>query len=516
MLFNSFIFIFAFLPIILLLFFYTAKYSQHLALGILFLASVIFYGWNNYHYVFLLLLSIFVNFAVGRNIITTVSQSQKKWLLYFGVSFNLILLGYYKYANFFIENVNAITHKHFVSLDIALPIGISFFTFTQIAFLVDSYRGLVQKYHFLNYALFVTYYPHLIAGPIIHHKEVMPQFDQKKTFQFNYRNLTIGLVIFFIGLFKKTMIADHLAVYVSPIYDMHNTSISCLDAWISSLAYTLELYFDFSGYSDMAIGLSMLIGVKLPVNFYSPYQSKNIIEFWRRWNMSLSRFLRDYLYISFGGNRRGKPRRYINLMLTMFLGGLWHGANWTFAIWGTLHGLYLCINHGWIALKKSLCFKETNSIFINTVACVLTFIFVIVAWVFFRAPNFSMAQAILHAMFLKQLVLPWYWPIPATVKTVLLKLHIGFTAKTAWGMTDSVASFQSVTLIAIALCVVWFMPNTYQIMHRYKPALLPTMEKVKSWLNWRPNFIGTSVAVTVATLDIIYIHASSVFLYFRF
>ena len=516
MLFNSFVFIFAFLPITLILFFYTAKYSQQLALGIMFLASVIFYGWNNYHYVFLLLFSIFINFSVAKYIITVVSQCQKKYFLYFGVSFNLMLLGYYKYSNFFIENVNAIAHRHFVHLDIALPIGISFFTFTQIAFLVDSYRGLVQRYHFLNYALFVTYYPHLTAGPIIHHKEVMPQFAQKKTFQLNYRNLTIGLVVFFIGLFKKTMIADHLAIYVSPIYDMHSTSVSCLDAWISSLSYTLELYFDFSGYSDMAIGLSMLIGVKLPVNFYSPYKAKNMIEFWRRWNMSLSRFLRDYLYISFGGNRKGKMRRYINLMLTMFLGGLWHGANWTFAAWGTLHGLYLCFNHGWIGLKKSLGLKESNSIVINTVACFFTFIFAIVAWVFFRAPNFSMAQAILHAMFLKQLVLPWYWPIPTTIKTLLLKLHVGFTSETAWGMTDPVASLQSVTWIAIALCVVWFMPNTYQIMRQYKPALLPAIENVKSWIRWRPNFIGTSVAITVATLDIIYIHASSVFLYFRF
>lgn len=430
--------------------------------------------------------------------------------------FNLSLLAYFKYANFFIENINVVSHEHLTSLNIILPIGISFFTFTQIAFLVDSYRGFVQKYHLLNYALFVTYYPHLIAGPIIHHKEVMPQFDKQRTFSFNYRNFTIGIIMFTIGLFKKTILADHLGAYVGPIYDMHGTSISALDAWISSLSYTLELYFDFSGYSDMAIGLSMLIGVKLPINFYSPYKSSNIIEFWRRWNMTLSRFLREYLYIPLGGNRKGSARRYVNLMITMFLGGLWHGASWTFVMWGCLHGFYLCCNHWWVSLKKILGMGGKNNIILNIVACFLTFILVIIAWVFFRAPSFSMAHEILHAMFFKQLILPGYWHIPLTIKAFLSKLDIGFTSQTTWSVNDPIASFHSIIFICVSLVIVWFMPNSYQIMHRYKPALLPAFENIKSWLNWKPNFIGGLVAVIAFAVDIIFVHASSIFLYFRF
>ena len=516
MLFNSFIFIFLFLPITIGLFFYSAKYSSRAALSILFVASMIFYGWNNYHYVFLLLFSILINFIVGKYIVSTISKNHKKYFLYLGVTFNLFLLGYFKYTNFFIQNMNTLVNTHFPDPKIILPIGISFFTFTQIAFLVDCYRGFVQKYHFLNYALFVTYFPHLIAGPIIHHKEVMPQFEKKRTFQMNYRNLMIGIVIFSMGLFKKTMIADHLAVYVSPVYDILNSSITCLDAWLSSLAYTLELYFDFSGYSDMAIGLSMLIGVKLPINFYSPYKSKNIIEFWRRWNMTLSRFLRDYLYIPLGGNRKGKVRRYINLMLTMFLGGLWHGASWTFVVWGTLHGVYLCINHGWIVLKEKLGLKKRASPLLEIFSCFFTFIFVIIAWIFFRAPNFSVAHEILSSMFFKPLSLPGYWPIPSVIKELLVKIHVGFIPQTTWTPNDPVASFHCLMLIFISLLIVWLMPNSYQIMRKYRPALLPTKEKITSWVSWRPNLAGTTIAVAVLTLDIIYIHGSSIFLYFRF
>ncbi|OGT25452.1 MAG: hypothetical protein A3I77_03945 [Gammaproteobacteria bacterium RIFCSPLOWO2_02_FULL_42_14] len=514
MLFNSFIFIFGFLPATLVLFFFTAKYSKQAALTVLFVTSIIFYGWNNYHYVFLLFFSIVINFLIGKYIITT-TLPQKKYLLFSGVIFNLLLLAYFKYFNFFIENLNIISHNHFESFNIVLPIGISFFTFTQIAFLVDSYRGLVQKYHLLNYALFVTYYPHLIAGPIIHHKEVMPQFTKSSTFSFSYRNFSIGIILFSIGLFKKTILADNLGAYVSPIYDIYSAHISLLDAWISSLAYTLELYFDFSGYSDMAIGLSLLIGIKLPVNFYSPYKSLNIIEFWRRWNMTLSRFLRDYLYIPLGGNRKGPSRRYLNLMITMFLGGLWHGASWTFVVWGCLHGIYLCCNHWWATLKKIFNLRESNTIVFRVVACLFTFVLVMVAWVFFRAPNFSTAHAILHAMFFNPLILPNYWPIPFAAKIFLLKLHVSFSTQTTWMASDTVASLHAITLILISLIIVWFMPNSYQIMHKYRPALI-SWENIKSRLTWKPNLVGTCTVILVFILDIIYVHASSIFLYFRF
>ncbi|EKD71008.1 MAG: hypothetical protein ACD_46C00300G0003 [uncultured bacterium] len=516
MLFNSVVFIFFFLPITLLLFFLIAKQSQKAGLAILFLASVIFYGWNDYHYVFLLLFSILINFIISKQIISSASNLKKKYLLCLGLIFNLSLLAYFKYTNFFIETINLMHGEHLSNVNILLPIGISFFTFTQIAFLVDSYRGLVHQYHLLNYALFVTYYPHLIAGPIIHHKEVMPQFDKKRTFLFNHRNFSIGLVIFVIGLFKKIILADHLAISVSPVYDSYQSDISALDAWIASLSYTLELYFDFSGYSDMAVGLSYLIGIKLPVNFYSPYKANNIIEFWRRWNMTLSRFLRDYLYIPLGGNRKGFIRRYINLIITMLLGGLWHGANWTFVAWGCLHGIYLCFNHGWVAFKKMLGIKTSNSIFLRMMACFFTCLSVMIAWVFFRSSNFSTAYQILHAMFFKQLILPGYWHVPNMIKIVLLKLHIRFTTPTDWTILDPVANFYSIVWIFISLVIVWIMPNTYQMMHKYNAALNPFKEKIHSWLCWRPSLAWNFLTITAFVLDILFIQTSSVFLYFSF
>ncbi len=514
MLFNSFIFIFAFLPATLFLFFYAARYSHKIALSILFIASLIFYGWNDYNALPLLLGSISINFLIGYWMgISLVDK--KKYCLWIGVIFNLSLLAYFKYTNFFIDNINAAMHVSVSEYNIILPIGISFFTFTQIAYLVDNYRGLIKQYNFLNYALFVSYFPHLIAGPIIHHAEVMPQFEKKQIFSFRYRNLVLGILCFSIGLFKKTILADQLANFVGPVYDMHSANISCLDAWISSLAYTLELYFDFSAYSDMAIGLSLLIGVKLPVNFYSPYKANNIIEFWRRWNMTLSRFLRDYLYIPLGGNRQGIVRRYINLIITMFLGGLWHGANWTFIAWGCLHGTYLCCNHGWNALKEKFSLKD-RYVFLRPAGYFLTFLAVIIAWVFFRAENFSIAKKILYAMFFKPIVLPGYWHIPSSIKAILLKLHIGFSENATWNINDPVASFYSISIILISLIIVWFMPNTYQIMQRYRPALLTWVHTVRSKLYWKPNVAGTFFSVIAFCTGVLFIHTSSIFLYFRF
>lgn len=490
MLFNSYIFLFAFLPAVLLFFFYAAKYSHKGALVILFIASLIFYGWVDYRYVLPLMFSITVNFFIAKNILS--SLAKKKFLIV-GLVFNLSLLGYYKYMDFFIENINYISGNHLSLLHIALPLGISFFTFTQIAFLVDCYRGLVHECKPLNYALFVTYFPHLIAGPIIHHKEVMPQFDKKRTFQLNYRNLTLGLSIFAVGLFKKTVLADYLGSLVAPIFDVSLPHISTVDAWIAAVAYTFELYFDFSGYSDMAIGLSLLIGIKLPVNFFSPYKSTNIIEFWRRWNMTLSRFLRDYLYISLGGNRYGSFRRYINLMLTMLLGGLWHGANWTFVLWGFLHGFYLCINHSWIALKHAIGIKNQSGWFSNLCSTGITFIAVVVAWVVFRAPNFTTASDILSAMFYK-ITLPGQLP--------------------TW-----VATPKAFILLSVSAAIIWFMPNTYQFFKQFKPAFLPyTYHYLRSpkALLWKPRLVWNYAITAFLVLGILHIHASNIFLYFQF
>jgi alginate O-acetyltransferase complex protein AlgI len=267
--------------------------------------------------------------------------------LHAAVTGNLLLLGYYKYANFFLTEVAFIVGTSLPILEIVFPLGISFFTFTQISFLVDVYRGKVHEYSFWNYLLFVTWFPYLIAGPIIHHSQVMAQFRDQETYRIHSRNLSFGFAMFTVGLSKKLLLADPIGTYADPVFKAAASGqmLDLLVAWTGALAYSIQIYFDFSGYSDMALGVSMLFGIKLPINFNSPYKAANIIEFWRQWHMSLSQFLKDYLYIPLGGNRLGEGRRFVNLMITMLIGGLWHGANWTFLVWGGLHGLYLCANH---------------------------------------------------------------------------------------------------------------------------------------------------------------------------
>ncbi|NLY03504.1 MAG: MBOAT family protein, partial [Campylobacter sp.] len=346
MLFNSYEFIFAFLPITFIIYFFLM--SRRLILGAklsLALASIFFYGYWNYIYVPLIVVSMLVNYGVGISLVDSekIRDISKKSILVFGIVFNLGLLGYFKYVDFFLENFNGIFGTNIPLPHIVLPIGISFFTFTQIAFLVDAYKKEAKEYSLINYMLFVTYFPHLLAGPILHHKEMMPQFANKFNFVKNYRNIALGLFIFSIGLFKKVVIADTFAVWANAGFDTSST-LNLIEAWATSLSYTFQLYFDFSGYTDMAIGSSLLFNIRLPINFNSPYKALSIQDFWRRWHMTLSRFLRNYLYIPLGGNRRGKYRTYINLLVTFLLGGLWHGAGWTFIAWGALHGIALVIH----------------------------------------------------------------------------------------------------------------------------------------------------------------------------
>ncbi len=313
----------------------------------------------------------------------------KKSILIFGIVSNLALLGYFKYADFFIENFNFISGSNVNLLHMVLPLAISFFTFQQIAYLVDSYRGETKEYDFLNYALFVTFFPQLIAGPIVHHKEMMPQFASKWNMVKNYRNIALGLFIFSIGLFKKVVIADTFAVWATAGFDTA-TTLNFFEAWATSLSYTFQLYFDFSGYTDMAIGIALLFNIKLPINFNSPYKALSIQDFWRRWHITLSRFLRDYIYIPLGGNKKGNFRTYTNLMATFILGGFWHGAGWTFLFWGFLHGLSLAIHRLW----QTLGFKMWTWL-----AWLITFNFVNIAWVFFRAKEWDDALRILSSMF---------------------------------------------------------------------------------------------------------------------
>ncbi|NOU01383.1 MAG: MBOAT family protein [Gallionella sp.] len=454
MLFNSYQFIFLFLPITSIVFFIVARNSKKFAALWLGAASLFFYGMWNPQFVWLLLASIGFNYAMGYAIghVRAAKQSgkQSKRLLIIGIAFNLLLLGYFKYTNFCIGTVSQIAGAHWGLQDIVLPLGISFFTFTQIAFLVDVHRGIAREYNFTHYLLFVSYFPHLIAGPVLHHKQMMPQFGHSFTYKFNIDNINVGLMIFTIGLFKKVMLADQFALYANPVFNSLSSgrTPSMTEAWVGSLAYTLQLYFDFSGYSDMAVGISKMLNVNLPLNFASPYKAKNIIEFWRRWHMTLSAFLRDYLYIPLGGNRYGVVRRYANLMITMLLGGLWHGANWTFVFWGGLHGVYLVINHGWQAAHKKLGLPTIPGG--AAAGCVITFITVVFAWVMFRSNNLDAALLMLKSML---------WFNAAEVSQIQFSAVFPYINIA----NNEFISPAAVIWILIGLVIVWLMPNSQQI-----------------------------------------------------
>ncbi|MFA8439727.1 MBOAT family O-acyltransferase [Pueribacillus sp. YX66] len=488
MLFPSFEFLFLFLPITFFVYAFLSKYKWFTGAKVtLILASIVFYAYWDYRYLLLIFFSIGFNYIVGKKL----KDNPNKKLLTFGVAMNLGLLTYFKYVDFFLENVNWLTGASIPLLNVALPLAISFFTFQQIGFLVDAYKGRVADFRFTNYVLFVVFFPQLIAGPIVQHKDVIPQFKRKETFQINYKNLTIGLFVFAAGLFKKVVIADSVALWATPGFD-EATSLTFYEAWGSALAYTFQLYFDFSGYSEMALGLGLMFNIKLPINFNSPYKANSIIDFWRSWHMTLSNFLKDYLYIPLGGNRSGKLRKYRNLFLTMLLGGIWHGAGWTFVIWGTLHGLYNVINHSFRDIKKRLQLKtgamETaatqipeiksfisiQAVFTNAVARILTFIAVIIGWVFFRAETISDALKVLKGM-------------------------IGLNGA-PFGTLDYLpqGSLELTVLLGLFLWVN-FAPNTIEFSQRLKP-------------NWNWALLISLLLITA----ILFINRKAEFLYFQF
>lgn len=389
MLFNSYTFIFGFLPITFFIYFYlNSKKLTTASVAFLVFASLFFYSWWNILYLPLILASMLFNFVMGNYLSKPIKAVNKKAFLWFGIGSNVGLLAYFKYTDFLLDNFNGFFGASIPLPHIVLPLGISFFTFTQIAYLVDCYKNKVKEYDFIRYALFVTYFPHLLAGPILHHSEMMPQFANIRNKTKNYRNIAMGLFLFSIGLFKKVVIADTFAIWANAGFDTAMT-LSFFEAWATSLSYTFQLYFDFSGYTDMAIGASLMFNIKLPINFNSPYKALDIQDFWRRWHMTLSRFLRDYIYIPLGGNRQGEFRTYINLFTTFLLGGLWHGAGWTFIFWGTLHGLALMIHRAW----KSFGFTMNKYL-----AWFITFNFVNLTWIFFRAKEWGDAIKVMSGM----------------------------------------------------------------------------------------------------------------------
>jgi alginate O-acetyltransferase complex protein AlgI len=512
-LFNSYPFLFGFLPVVLIGFIWIGRRSQTLAALWLAAASIFFYGWWNIQYVPLLAGSILFNYGMGQAIHLTRSRA----VLTFAIAVNLALLAYCKYANFFIDNFNDLLGLHITFARVLLPIGVSFFTFTQIAYLMDTWSGTVREYRLVHYFLFVTYFPHLVAGPVLHHRQMMPQFCEPATYRLRWENIALGATIFAIGLAKKVVIADGIAAYATPMFDAaaNGDPVFLFEAWIGALAYTLQLYFDFSGYSDMAIGLSRMFNIKLPLNFDSPYKAVNMIEFWRRWHMTLSQFLRDYLYIPLGGNRKGGARRYANLMITMLLGGLWHGAGWTFVVWGGLHGFYLMVNHGWRALLQRMALPlDGGSRAARLASGALTFAAVVVAWVFFRAADIGSGLYVLKSMagwngvslpvsLAQAPWLAWVADRGAVFEGLLTNTHAG--------------AGQATLCIALLLIAVWLLPNTQQLTRDFDPASAPIQApSALRALKWRPDlrwavFTGGALALGVLALSRV-----SAFLYFQF
>ncbi len=485
MLFNSYEFIFFFLPLTFFIYFYlNKKHFTVASKAFLVLASLFFYSWWNIAYLPLILVSILFNYTVGREL-SRHSVKKRRYspeaLLTFGIVFNLGLLGYYKYSDFFIFNTNRILNTEIPLLHLALPLAISFYTFQQIAYLVDSYRNETKEYDFLNYAVFVTFFPQLIAGPIVHHAEMMPQFAKVKNKIKNSYNIALGLFIFSMGLFKKVIIADTFAEWATKGFDL-SKELNMLEAWGTSLSYTFQIYFDFSGYTDMAIGIALLFNIKIPMNFYSPYKATNIQDFWHRWHITLSRFLRDYLYIPLGGNRRGEIITYGNLFVTFLLGGIWHGAGWTFVLWGTFHGIAIVIHRIW----QKLGFKMYTIL-----AWFITFNFINITWVFFRAVNFDSAKKVLQGMFMGPFIVP---DVLTRQFSFLADMDITSGSWSKLFQHDTYMGLWITTALMISL----LLPNSMQWMKKFKPS---------------PFYM---VLTIIFFLSIFMLYRKSEFIYFNF
>lgn len=474
MLFSSLEFLVFFLPPVIIGAALLSRYSTKMA-TMLFLvsASAVFYAWNFPPYLLLLTTSITTNFVIGRSL----AASPGKPLLWLGICFNIGLLGWFKYAGFLATSISSIPGVGISFGVIILPLAISFFTFQQIAYLVDIWNNKIKPGNFLTYAFFISFFPQLIAGPIVHYRELVPQLGEHPFARFLSKDIIVGALLFSLGFVKKVLIADQLRFGADRLFEATALGIepSMLEAWTGMLSYGFQIYFDFSGYSDMALGLGRIFGLKLPVNFLSPYKATSIIDFWRRWNITLSHFLRDYLYYPLGGNKKGSIWRYGNLFIVMLLGGLWHGASWTFVVWGGLHGLYLSINHAWrhftgISLPAPL-------------ATGITFTAATFAWVFFRADNFDDASIVITAM------------IGAGQIEFAARALFSGLATLPW-------------LLVLAGLIVWFVPNNIELVQRFEAGTLPIL---------KPRlFIAATGSLAALSIFTVFSAGTHEFLYFQF
>lgn len=507
MLFNSYIFLFLFLPLAFAGFWGLQRFGQkQLAFTFLLLASLSFYSYWNPPYVLLLIGSIVFNYLIGNALIR--ENTWRRFFMVTGVGGNILLLSYFKYSGFGIEIFNQLSHSRFKTLDLFLPLGISFFTFQQIVYLCDIYYKKIEPAKLRDYALFVSFFPHLLAGPITQPREILPQIQNHTGREKFWDNLAIGLSLFIIGLFKKVIIADKLATYASPVFDnaLKGKEILFFDGWAGALGYTFQLYFDFSGYSDMALGLGLMFGIAMPINFLSPYKATSIIDFWRRWHMTMSRFFRDYIYIPLGGSRVNGGRQLLNLFITMALAGLWHGAGWTFIAWGVLHGCYLIVNHLYRAFSASYAPQMITTLWHKIAAHLLTMLAVVIGWVFFRAENFDAAFRILHSMFgFNGITMPE--KIAHYLPFVQKDSFIHFSDKGEWHKVIIWAA----PSIAASYLFCLLMPSSMEFF-----GLAQNFEGKKHRLYFKPSRAYAIAFAFLATLAIFNMQRISEFLYFQF
>lgn len=460
MLFNSFEFILLFLPVTLLVYFVLLRKRLTIAAkSWLLFTSLFFYSWWDIKYLPLIMGSILFNYTIGGLLAEYDSGGKrpvsKKAVFVTGILANIALLCWFKYMDFFIGSANGLLGTQLPLLKIVLPLGISFFTITQIAFLVDAYEGLVEERNLLNYALFVTFFPHLLAGPILHHKEMMPQFERLRNKVINWKNLYLGLMLFFLGLFKKVVLADTFSVWASAGFDA-TQPLSFFPAWLASLSYTFQLYFDFSGYSDMAVGIGWMFNISLPVNFNSPYKATGMIDFWKRWHITLTNFVTTYLYTpilrAFG--RITFTNSLVAIFLAMLISGFWHGAGWTFIIWGGMHGLGLVVNHYW--KKKKLPMP-------SFLGWLITFNYVNISFIFFRSKSLEGAFSILEGMAGLNGVM-----LHKSLAKLKLLSSLGITFG---GWLDAIkGKDETWIMVLIALLIAVFWKNSMEIVARVRPA----------------------------------------------
>lgn len=491
MLYNSFTFLLFFTLVLLVYYLYALPKGGKAPAWVLLAASLYFYGQYSLPFLGLLMGSIVVSFAVCKQMLAQAAHpGRKKALLWIGVGLNILSLGYFKYYLFIAGNLQLIGIDAPVYA-IALPLGISFYTFQQIAYIVDTYKSNECNESLLEYLLFITYFPRLISGPIVRRQEVMPYFAAPERDRATY--IKVGLTLFILGMGKKLLIADSFAVWADLIFNAADAgkSLTSFEAWAGALAYTIQIYFDFSGYSDMAVGVSTMLGVPLPVNFASPYKSTSITDFWRRWHITLSKWLRDYVYIPLGGNRCSSTRRYLNALLTMLVGGIWHGASWNFILWGAMHGCLQAVHNMWHAKA------ERKSIIPHSVAVIITFFCIVMTWIPFRANTWDGAMRVFQACF-------------------------SLSADVGSRLTDP---FNVIFWLAVGLLIVRFAPNTNEILantviftpSKGYPATQPD-PPAGNWafLRWRDNHLWAIIIGSIFALCVMRFFSNATYIYFQF